>query len=80
MRRPKLVIFAAGLVLIFINPCGPDSGWLRFGLVLYTATAIALIIIIVALLRAPEGYEDAKGFHVLRRSRGSRHPRHHHPL
>ena len=33
---------------------------------------LGLVIVIVSLRKAPEGYEDARGFHILRkRSRGS---------
>jgi hypothetical protein len=64
MEKGKLVI-AFVLLIVF----GVSAAWteynlmMRFGITFSVASVSGLSVLLVALLRAPEGYEDENGFH-----------------
>jgi hypothetical protein len=71
MKTTKLMIALISLVVF-----GASAAWTEYKLVVHSGIASSLfasVAVLVALrgamLRAPEGYEDARGFHV--RARGS---------
>jgi hypothetical protein len=71
MKTTKLMI-----ALISLGVSGASAAWVEYKLVAHFGIAFSLfasvavlVPLLGAMLRAPEGYEDAHGFHV--RARGS---------
>ncbi len=71
MKTTKLMIALISLVVF-----GASAAWTEYKLVVHSGIAFTLVASVTvlvpllgAMLRAPEGYEDAHGFHV--RARGS---------
>lgn len=48
----------------------------RFAIIFSIASIFSLLVLLSALLRAPEGYENENGFHVHVRRKQARRPRH----
>lgn len=48
----------------------------RFAIMFSIASIFGLLVLLGALLRAPEGYENENGFHVHARRKQARRPRH----
>jgi hypothetical protein len=77
MKKVKPVIAFVWLVVL----CG-SAVWveynlvMRFGIVLSFVAGVCGLIVLGALLRAPEGYEDENGFHIRARRKQARHARH----
>jgi hypothetical protein len=50
---------------------------MRFGIIPSVfVSVLGSLVLLGALLRAPEGYEDENGFHIRARRKRSIHPRH----
>jgi hypothetical protein len=78
MKTTKLMIALISLVVF-----GASAAWTEYKLVMHSGIAFSLfasVAVLVALLgtllRAPEGYEDAHGFHVRARGRQTERARH----
>ena len=65
MKNAKPVIAFVFLVILFVT-----AAWAEYDLAMHfriapsVASVCGLIVLLGALLRAPEGYEDENGFHV----------------
>jgi hypothetical protein len=65
MKNAKSVIALVFLVILFVT-----TAWAEYDLAMHfriassVASICGLIVLLGALLRAPEGYEDENGFHV----------------
>jgi hypothetical protein len=65
MKNAKSVIAFVFLVILFVT-----AVWAEYDLAMHfriassVATVCGLIVLLGALLRAPEGYEDETGFHI----------------
>jgi hypothetical protein len=71
MKTTKLMI---ALISLFVF--GASAAWTEYKLVMHSgidfslfASVAVLVALLGTLLRAPEGYEDAHGFHVRARGR-----------
>jgi hypothetical protein len=68
--------------LIFLVVLCASAVWaeynlaMRFAIMFSVATVSALLALLRALLRAPEGYENENGFHIRARRKQARRPRH----
>ena len=65
MRRAKPVIAFVFMVVLYLGVDWVEYDLVtRFGIMLSGfVSAFALLVLVCALLRAPEGYEDESGFH-----------------
>jgi hypothetical protein len=65
MRRAKSVIAFFLMVVLYLGVDWVEYDLVtRFGIMLSgCVTAFALLVLVGALVRAPAGYEDEKGFH-----------------
>jgi hypothetical protein len=65
MKNAKSVIAFVFLVILFVTAaCGEYDLAMHFRIASSVASVCGLIVLLGALLRAPEGYEDENGFHV----------------
>jgi hypothetical protein len=65
MKNAKSVIAFVFLVILFVT-----AAWAEYNLAMHfriassVASVCGLIVLLGALFRAPEGYEDETGFHI----------------
>lgn len=66
MKKAKSAIAFIVLVVIWVSVAGVEYDLvMRFGILFNVfARFLALFVVLGALLRAPEGYEDENGFHI----------------
>ena len=71
MMKAKSFLAFPFLILIWVCAAGIEYDLaMHFRLLFGIASGAALTILVGALLRAPEGYEDENGFHVGSSTRG----------
>ena len=78
MKKAKLIIASIFLfVLCGGVACVEYNLVMRFGIMLSVVASVSgLFMLLGALVRAPEGYEDEQGFHVRARRKQATHSRH----
>jgi hypothetical protein len=66
MKKAKSAIAFIVLVVIWVSVAGVEYDLvMRFGILFNVFVRVfALSVLLGALLRAPEGYEDQNGFHI----------------
>jgi hypothetical protein len=66
MKKAKSAIAFIVLVVIWVSVAGVEYDLvMRFGILFNVFVRfLALFVVLGALLRAPEGYEDENGFHI----------------
>ena len=65
MEKGKLVIAFVLLTVLCVSAVWTEYNlMMRFGIRFSVASVSALFVLLSALLRAPEGYEDQNGFHI----------------
>ena len=66
MKKAKSAIAFIVLVVIWVSVAGVEYDVvMRFGILFNVFVRfLALFVVLGALLRAPEGYEDENGFHI----------------
>ena len=66
MKKAKSVIAFIFLVVLGVSVAGVEYDLvMRFGILFNVFVRfLALFVVLGALLRAPEGYEDENGFHI----------------
>jgi hypothetical protein len=66
MKKAKSVIAFVFLVVLCVSVASVEYGLvMRFGVLFNLFVSVfALFVLLGALLRAPEGYEDDNGFHI----------------
>ncbi len=65
MMNAKSLIAFVFLVILFVTiACAEYDLAMHFRIASSVASVCALIVLLGALLRAPEGYEDENGFHI----------------
>jgi hypothetical protein len=66
MKKAKSAIAFIVLVVIWVSVAGVEYDLvMRFGILFNLFVRVfALFVVLGALLRAPEGYEDENGFHI----------------
>jgi len=64
MEKGKLVIAFVLLTVLCVSAVWTEYNlMMRFGITFSVASVSGLSVLLVALIRAPEGYEDENGFH-----------------
>ena len=64
MEKGKLVIAFVLLTVLYMSAVWTEYNlMMRFGITFSVASVSGLSVLLVALIRAPEGYEDENGFH-----------------
>jgi hypothetical protein len=64
MEKGKLVIAFVLLTVLYVSAVWTEYNlMMRFGITFSVASVSGLSVLLVALIRAPEGYEDENGFH-----------------
>jgi hypothetical protein len=65
MEKGKLVIAFVVLTVFCVSAVWTEYNlMMRFGITFSVGTISGLSVLLIALLRAPEGYEDETGFHI----------------
>ena len=65
MEKGKLAIAFFLLTVFSVSAVWAEYNlMMRFGITFSVATVSGLSVLLIALLRAPEGYEDETGFHI----------------
>ena len=65
MKKGKLMTAFILLAIFWMSAVwGEYNLMMRFGIRFSVASVSALFVLLSALLRAPEGYEDQNGFHI----------------
>ena len=65
MKRAKSVVAFMFLVVLWVSVAGVEYNMaMRFRILSSVASICGLLVLLGALLRAPEGYEDETGFHI----------------
>ena len=65
MEKGKLVIAFILLTVLYVSAVWTEYNlMMRFGITFSVASVSGLSVLLVALIRAPEGYEDETGFHI----------------
>jgi uncharacterized protein YebE (UPF0316 family) len=65
MKEAKSMIAFICLVILYVTvACVEYDLTMRFRILSSVASVCGLIVLVGALLRAPEGYEDENGFHI----------------
>ena len=65
MEKGKLAIAFVLLTVFCVSAVWAEYNlMMRFGITFSVATVSGLSVLLIALLRAPEGYEDETGFHI----------------
>jgi hypothetical protein len=77
MKKTKLAIAFSFLSVLCVSAIWAEYNLaMRLGILFRVASVFGLLVLLGALLRAPEGYEDDNGFHIRARRKEARHPRH----
>lgn len=77
MNKAKLMIAFILLLLLCVSvACFEYHLMMRFGIVFSVFAGVSGLYLLGALLRAPEGYEDEKGFHIRQCRKRAARPRH----
>jgi hypothetical protein len=77
MKKTKSVIGFIFLVGVCVTSLWAEYYLaIRFAIMFSVASVFGLSVLLGALLRAPEGYENENGFHVRARRKQARRPRH----
>ena len=65
MKRAKSVVAFIFLVVLWVSVAKVEYNMaMRFRILSSVASICGLLVLLGALLRAPEGYEDETGFHI----------------
>ena len=65
MKRAKSVVAFIFLVVLWVSVAKVEYNMaMRFRILSSVASICGLLVLLGALLRAPEGYEDENGFHI----------------
>jgi len=65
MKRAKSVVAFMFLVVLWVSVAKVEYNMaMRFRILSSVASICGLLVLLAALLRAPEGYEDENGFHI----------------
>jgi len=65
MKRAKSVVAFMFLVVLWVSVASVEYNMaMRFRILSSVASISGLLVLLGALLRAPEGYEDETGFHI----------------
>jgi hypothetical protein len=65
MKRAKSVVAFTVLVVLWVSAASVEYNMaMRFRILSSVASICGLLVLLGALLRAPEGYEDETGFHI----------------
>ena len=65
MKRAKSVVAFIFLVVLWVSVAKVEYNMaVRFRILSSVASICGLLVLLGALLRAPEGYEDETGFHI----------------
>src|SRR6266508_3054812 len=65
MEKAKLAVAFVLLTVFSVSAVWAEyTLMMRFGITFSVATVSGLSVLLIALLRAPEGYEDETGFHI----------------
>ena len=65
MKRAKSVVAFMFLVVLWVSVASVEYNLaMRFRILSSVASVCGLFVLVGALLRAPEGYEDDTGFHI----------------
>jgi hypothetical protein len=65
MKKGKLAIAFILLAVFCVTLIWAEYNlMMRSGIIFSVACIFALLVVLCALLRAPEGYEDESGFHI----------------
>jgi len=63
--KAKSVIAFVFLIMLWVSATGVEYDLaMHFRILSSVASALALVVLMGGLFRAPEGYEDQNGFHI----------------
>ena len=65
MKTAKSAIAYVFLIVIWVSAAGVEYDLaMHFRILSSVASVLGLVVLLGGLFRAPEGYEDANGFHI----------------